>query len=367
MTSLEKPCIAAGLFFLPRKTYANRPPQMNVFCSFVRCLIESAAPVRLEIVRVTKRRGVAPWARCIRTCRKRDGGSSGLRWATGRACAAWPWCRDGMRPRSAGRSDATRGSRPARANRAGRAGPGGSGRVRGRAAATWPGPRAAAASRCARRSANAHTGRTTGAVSASGRPTASSARGRSLHTEVGRRTRFPMAAIVPDETAAASVAAQEAMFSRLPAAARTGVTHDDGTEFARHAGLRDEPGMATYFADPHSSWRRGGNENRNGMIRRHPPKRTPVAPPPWHVNCRRSPTKPTTGPCECSAAAPPPRHSPTNRQNQPRTRMVHLQIDNGLDKLRASSLLSLIQYEICSYARITRRSRRSSLHFPSTT
>lgn len=58
-----------------------------------------------------------------------------------------------------------------------------------------------------------------------------------------------MAAIVPDETAAASVAAQEAMFSRLPAAARTGATHDDGTEFARHAELRDEPGMATYFAD----------------------------------------------------------------------------------------------------------------------
>ena len=114
MTSLEKPCIAAGLFFLPRKTYANRPPQMNVFCSFVRCLIESAAPVRLEIVRIAKRRGVVPWARCIRTCRKRDGRSSGLRWATGRACAAWPWCRDGMRPRSAGRSDATRGSRPAR-------------------------------------------------------------------------------------------------------------------------------------------------------------------------------------------------------------------------------------------------------------
>ena len=53
----------------------------------------------------------------------------------------------------------------------------------------------------------------------------------------------------------ASVAAQEAMSSRLPAAARTGVTHDDGTEFARHAELRDEPGMATYFADPHSSWR----------------------------------------------------------------------------------------------------------------
>ena len=103
--------------------------------------------------------------------------------------------------------------------------------------------------------------------------------GCSLHTEVERRTRFLMAAIVPDKTAAASVAAQKAMFSRLPAAARTGVTHDNGTEFARHAELRDEPGMATYFADPCSSWRRGGNENRNGMIRRYPPKRTPIAPP----------------------------------------------------------------------------------------
>ena len=74
------------------------------------------------------------------------------------------------------------------------------------------------------------------------------------------------------------MAAQKAMFSRLPAAARTEVTHDDDTELARHAELRDEPGMATYFADPYSSWRRGGNENRNGMIRRHPPKRTPIAP-----------------------------------------------------------------------------------------
>ena len=88
-----------------------------------------------------------------------------------------------------------------------------------------------------------------------------------------------------------SVAAQEAMFSRLPAAARTGATHDDGTELARHAELRDEPGMATYFADPYGSWRRGGNENRNR---------------------RRSSTKPTTGPCERSPTAPPPRHSPTN-------------------------------------------------------
>ncbi|WP_230473928.1 hypothetical protein [Bifidobacterium longum] len=36
--------------------------------------------------------------------------------------------------------------------------------------------------------------------------------------------------------------------------------------------------MATHSADPYSSWRRGGNENRNGMIRRYLPKRTPIAP-----------------------------------------------------------------------------------------
>ena len=166
-----------------------------------------------------------------------------------------------MRPRSAGRSDATRGSRPARANRTGRAGPGGSGRVRGRAAA---------ASRLRTSICERPCGRDDGSRFGEREADGVIGAGRSLHTEVGRRTRFPMAA---------SVAAQEAMFSRLPAAARTGVTHDDGTELARHAELRDEPGMATYFADPHSSWRRGGNENRNGMIRRHPPKRTPVAPP----------------------------------------------------------------------------------------
>lgn len=33
-------------------------------------------------------------------------------------------------------------------------------------------------------------------------------------------------------------------------------------------------GMSLYYADPYSSYQRGGNENRNGRIRRYLPKRT---------------------------------------------------------------------------------------------
>ena len=96
------------------------------------------------------------------------------------------------------------------------------------------------------------------------------------HTEVERKTRFLMARVVPDKTAGESVGAQLDMFSPLPAGARVSVTHDNGTEFARHTRLRDGLGMATYFADPYSSRRRGSNENRNGMIRRYLPKRCEI-------------------------------------------------------------------------------------------
>ena len=95
-----------------------------------------------------------------------------------------------------------------------------------------------------------------------------------LHTEAERKTRFLMAGIVPGRTAGESVGVRLAMFSPLPAGARVSVTHDNGAGFARHTRLRDGLGMDTYFADPYSSWQRGGNENRNGRIRRYLPKGT---------------------------------------------------------------------------------------------
>ena len=80
-----------------------------------------------------------PWEKYIRTCRKRNSRSSGSRSATARASGRWPVCRDAARPASAGRSSATRGSRPTRTNPDGRTGRS----VRRRAAATSPAPRGA--------------------------------------------------------------------------------------------------------------------------------------------------------------------------------------------------------------------------------
>jgi IS30 family transposase len=98
-----------------------------------------------------------------------------------------------------------------------------------------------------------------------------------LHTEVERRTRYLKAMVIPDKSAANTIKAQWAMFAPLPHAARKSVTFDNGTEFAGHAALLESLGTLTYFADPYSSWQRGSNENRNGVIRRYLPKGTPIS------------------------------------------------------------------------------------------
>ena len=50
------------------------------------------------------------------------------------------------------------------------------------------------------------------------------------------------------------------------------ITSDNGKEFAGHKEIASKLKANFYFAHPYSSWKRGTNENTNGLIRQYFPK-----------------------------------------------------------------------------------------------
>jgi IS30 family transposase len=63
----------------------------------------------------------------------------------------------------------------------------------------------------------------------------------------------------------------------VPAPLRKTLTYDRGKEMAEHQRLAQRLAIRIFFADPHSPWQRGTNENTHGLLRQYLPKGTDLS------------------------------------------------------------------------------------------
>ena len=116
-----------------------------------------------------------------------------------------------------------------------------------------------------------------------------------IGTLVERTTRFTLLVHLPREDGWGTVArtkngpalagygavtmsrALTRVITTLPEQLRRSITWDRGKELSAHAAFTVATGVPVYFADPHSPWQRGSNENTNGLLRQYFPKGTDLS------------------------------------------------------------------------------------------
>ena len=91
-------------------------------------------------------------------------------------------------------------------------------------------------------------------------------------TLVERTTLFTVLSRMKDASAESALSGFSHVLNRIEAQRRLSMTYDQGREMAEHQRLTEATGVKVYFADPHSPWQRGINENTNGLLRQYLPK-----------------------------------------------------------------------------------------------
>lgn len=89
----------------------------------------------------------------------------------------------------------------------------------------------------------------------------------SVGTLVERTTLFTVLAKMDTASAESAVTGFGYVLNRIEVQKRLSMTYDQGREMAAHAQLTEVTGVKVYFADSHSPWQRGINENTNGLLR----------------------------------------------------------------------------------------------------
>ena len=96
-------------------------------------------------------------------------------------------------------------------------------------------------------------------------------------TLVERSSRLVMLVWMENASAAAALEGFSRILNGVPEPMRKTLTYDQGKEMREHKKLSEKTGVAVFFADPHSPWQRGSNENTHGLLRQYLPKGTDLS------------------------------------------------------------------------------------------